>query len=115
MPSALCETRLILFTSGILFHKLGKIVTIPRKVMTLPENHVQKLSGIVINNVVVFRSRVNAITDMDNDVITTTARLEIPRAVPSAVPITTGKSGSMHGARIVSTPARIEMRKKSII
>jgi len=81
----------------------------------LPENHVQKLSGIVMNNVVAFKSKVNNITDIDNDVITTIARFETPRLVPSAVPITTGKSGSMHGARIVNTPARMEIKKNNII
>ena len=83
--------------------------------MILPENHVQKLSGIVINNVVAFKSNVNIITEIDNDVITTTARFETPRVVPSAVPITTGNNGSMHGARIVNTPAKIEIRKNNII
>ena len=87
------------------------MVTIPRKVIILPENHVQKLPGMAINNVVAFKSNVNIITEIDNDAITTTARLETLRVVPSAVPIITGKSGSMQGARIVSTPAKIEIKK----
>ena len=101
--------------NGILFHRLGKIVMIPRKVMTLPENHVQKLSGIAINKVVAFKSSVNSITEIDNDITTTIARFETPRFVPSAVPMTTGKTGSMHGARIVNIPAKIEIKKNTII
>ena len=81
----------------------------------LPENHAQKLSGIAINKVVAFRSKVKTITDTERDVITTTARFDTPRLVSSAVPITIGSSGSMHGARTVSTPARIAIRKNNII
>ena len=101
--------------NGILLHSPGKIVTMPRKVMIIPENQVQKLSGIVMNSVVAFNSKVNNITEIDNDIITTIALFEIPRFVLSAVPMTTGKSGSMQGARIVNIPARIEIKKNNII
>lgn len=81
----------------------------------MPEKIVQKLWGMLMNNVVAFRRRVNKITDAESEPITTRARLEMPLWPSSDAPITTGKSGNMHGATTVNTPARIEMMKKTML
>jgi hypothetical protein len=80
-----------------------------------PDAVVQVLVGISINNVEAFRSNVNAITDKDNDMITMIDRRDRPFWPGSADPITIGRNGSIHGATTVSTPAKIEIRKNSIL
>jgi hypothetical protein len=69
----------------------------------------------VINSVVAFRSTVKNTTDNEREPITTSALDDILRDPSSDAPITTGRSGNMHGASTVNIPARMEMTKKTIL
>lgn len=90
-------------------------MTIPRIINTLPENHCQKLSGIVKKSVVAFIRSVNNITDTESERITVIDCLETFLLLPSDVPTITGRRGKTHGASIVSTPAKIEMERNIIL
>jgi hypothetical protein len=83
--------------------------------MTVPEKPLHTHCGMSIRSVDALMRRVNAITDADSDPITTSARLDTYLVSPSEAPITIGNRGNMHGARTVSTPAKTEMTKKSIL
>lgn len=83
--------------------------------MIEPENIAQKLFDMVMNIVLAFRINVKNITDRESEPITLIALLVIPFCVPSIVPITIGKRGKMHGARIVRTPASIDIKNRIIV
>jgi len=68
-----------------------------------------------MNIVVALRRSVNKTTDTDRDPITVSALFDIPRDPSSEAPITTGRSGNIHGASTVNIPARIEIIKKIIL
>ena len=94
----------------------GKRVKIPRMRMTPPEKVVQKLCGMSIRSVEALRRSVNTITDTESEamIVNAFAFLGLVPSVPDA-PITIGRSGSTQGARIVSTPAATESKKKVIV
>ncbi len=100
--------------NGIFDHSAGKHIPKPTSITTTPEKVDQNDCGIEMKIVVAFKSSVKSITDSESDPMTTIALLDIPFEPSSLAPITTGKSGSMHGANTVNTPAKIEMMKKII-
>ena len=72
---------------------------------------------MLIKTVLAFRSNVNTKTDMPSDPIIVKAFLLLKTPSPpfeSEPPTITGKSGSMHGARTVSTPAINEIISRNI-
>jgi hypothetical protein len=58
---------------------------------------------------------VKRITDTESDPITVIARLDIRFSPSSEAPITIGNKGNIHGATTVNIPAKIAMRKKTIL
>jgi len=93
----------------------GNTIALPTRIITIPEKLVQNITGILIKSVDAFRSNVNTITDTKRDPITVIARIEIPLLPSSDAPMTTGRSGNMHGASTVNTPARTDITKKIIL
>ena len=88
-----------------LSHDSGKRETKPKINIIPPENHFQKSCGISINKVLAFSKRVKRIIDNPNEATTTKSLLLLRVESVSDLPTITGKSGSMHGARTVKTPA----------
>ncbi|MDP5039184.1 MAG: hypothetical protein NWP80_01950 [Candidatus Gracilibacteria bacterium] len=95
------------------FHTLGNIVIIPSQTISPPENIAQKLCGTQIKKVVAFRNRENTIIERASDAIITNGHFLSSgfSILPERI---IGRSGSTHGARIVSTQAKNETNNKSI-
>jgi len=100
---------------GSCAHKEGNTIARPTNIMTVPENVFQNVCGISMSNVEDLRSKVNIITDIDSDPITTNDRPDIRRLSVSEDPMTIGKRGKIHGASTVSVPASTAIRKKIIL
>src|SRR3989338_2274506 len=103
--STLLEPIFIFETNGIFYHKLGKSVTKPKINIIPPDMYFQKSCGMFTNKVLTFKMRVNKITEIPRDITITNILLLLIVESETDLPTITGKSGNMHGARIVSTPA----------
>ena len=68
-----------------------------------------------IKRVVALRRRVKIITEMPRDSVMMNTLLLLTVVSESDLPTMTGKSGKMHGARIVSTPATNEMMRSVML
>lgn len=79
-----------------------------------PEMYFQKSCGTFINKVLNFKSRVNKKTEIPKDSITVIILLLLKVESATDRPTITGKSGKMHGARMVSTPAIKDIIKRVI-
>ncbi len=80
--------------------------------MIPPEIYFQKSCGMLINKLLTFSISVKAMIEIPRDRITTNTRLLLKVVSVIDLPTITGKSGKMHGARTVSTPAVKEINKK---
>jgi hypothetical protein len=98
-----------------LSHKLGKSVTKPNIKMIPPEIYFQKSCGMFTNKVLTLRIKVKSITERPKEKITVNTRL-LERVVSVMErPTMTGRSGRMHGAKIVSTPAINEIKRNVML
>src|SRR4051812_46226962 len=89
-----------------LSHKFGKSVIKPKIIIIIPpERYFQKSCGMFMKTVLALRSNVKIITDSPKDRITTNTRRLLSLVSEIDLPKITGKSGKIHGAKIVSTPA----------
>jgi len=104
------------FTKGIFAQRFGKIIVKPRTTRTTPERIAQKELGISIKSVEAFRTKVNTTTEAASEAIILKDFPEI-LFLPSVSdePMIIGSKGRTQGARTVSTPAKIEMRRKNNI
>lgn len=93
----------------------GKHIPAPTKIIITPENVVQNVCGILINSVVVFRSKVKSMTDIESEPITVSARFDMLREPSSPAPTTMGSKGNIHGASTVNIPASMAIKKKIIL
>lgn len=79
----------------------------------IPEKYCQKFEPKVKNKVLDLINKVKTIIDKTKEQIIRTARLEI--ILPSSLaPISIGNKGKIHGAKTVSIPAKIEIKKNII-
>jgi hypothetical protein len=96
----------------------GKRKIRPRNITIPPETHFHIDSGILIKRVLTFKSKVKIITDTPRDKMIVKAFFLFNVPIPpfeSEPPIITGRSGKIHGASTVRTPAINEMKSKSIV
>ena len=96
-------------------HRSGKTIVRPNKKIIPPEIHFQKSWGISINNEVALRRRVNNMTEIPSDATTTKSLLLFGVVSVIECPIITGRSGRIHGASIVKTPAINEIRRNNML
>jgi len=78
----------------------------------LPESHAHALGGILMKAVDAFKRRVKATIATASEPVIMSGRY-FPSA-SAVLPTMIGRSGSVHGASTVRTPARKEMRRKVI-
>jgi len=84
----------------------------PKKMMIAPETNAQTSGGILMKAVDAFNSRVKTTIATAREPAIMSGRY-LP-SVSAVLPTMIGKSGSVHGARTVRTPARNERRRKVI-
>lgn len=82
--------------------------------MIAPERMLQKDCGTSIRAVVTLSKKVKTKTETESEPITTKVFLEIDFEEFPDDPMTTGKIGKMHGAKIVSIPAKKDITKSII-
>src|SRR3989344_9394900 len=93
------------FAKANFSHRSGKTIVKPKKKIIPPEIHFQKSSGISINNELALRRNVNSIMEIPSDATTTKSLLLLGVESVTECPTITGRSGRIHGASIVKTPA----------
>src|ERR1700733_11449782 len=103
--------------NGIFSQRVGKILTSPNKIIMLPEIICQTSAGTEIKNVLNLSKSVKIIIDKPSETAMVNAFILflLFSSPVTEEPIITGKSGNVHGARMVRTPAINEMSKKNII
>jgi len=111
----LFDWTLILELKDKFSQRLGKRVIKPKAKIIPPDIHFQKPCGVLTKKVLALRIRVKRITETPRDEITTNILLLLKVESEIDVPTITGKSGNMHGAKIVKTPAIKEMIKSVMI
>jgi hypothetical protein len=98
---------------GMFSHIAGKRSVIPNSATIPPEMYVHTCCGTMTNALDAFKRYVKRIIDSASE---PTTIYGVERRPPCAeVPTTTGKRGSMHGARTVSTPAMNEIISSVIL
>ena len=83
--------------------------------MIPPEIHFQKSWGISINNELALRRSVKSTIEIASDPTTTKSLLLLGVVSEIECPMITGRSGKMHGASIVRTPAINEINKNNML
>ena len=87
----------------------------PNKKIMPPEIHFQKSSGISINNELALRRSVNSMMEIPSDRTTTKSLLLFGVVSVIECPTITGRSGKIHGASIVKTPAINDMNSSNML
>lgn len=86
----------------------------PKNNIIPPDIHFQKSCGISINKVLTLSKKVKIIIDPPRESIMVNNLFLLTVGSDIEWPIITGKSGSMHGASTVRTPAINEINKNNI-
>ena len=103
-PSCLLAPIERLRTPGKRSQSPGNVYITPIRSNIVPEKYAQKLGGMVINAVLTLSAKVKMRIESDNEPITKYGVIRL--RAPAPLLRIMGKSGKMHGANTVSTPAR---------
>lgn len=111
----LFDFRFKVFAKENFSQRFGKTIVRPNRKIIPPEIHFQKSWGMSIKKELAFRRSVNNMTEIPSDATTTKSLFLFGVASARERPTITGRSGKMHGASIVNTPATNETNKSNIL